>query len=274
VVFDAEDRPERDQLRKAVAVFRAQGVDLACLQARLSFYNARENWLTRLFTLDYGLWFEVMLPALDRLGVPMPLGGTSNHFRTAVLRALGGWDAFNVTEDADLGIRIAQLGRRTAMLDSTTFEEAPNRLGVWLRQRTRWMKGYMQTWLVHTRHPFALARRSGLKGFAAFHLFIGGSVAAALAALPLWLVFAGSLAVPHAALTAPIAGLAAGNLLITALAMLTPVRRSQWDLSPFALTVAAYWAMISLAALLAVWQLVRRPHHWAKTTHGLSRRKA
>ncbi len=271
VVYDAEDRPERDQLRKAVAAFRAAPDTLACLQARLNFFNARENWLTRLFALDYASWFDVMLPALDRIGVPIPLGGTSNHFRTEVLRQLGGWDAFNVTEDADLGIRIAQLGRRVAMLDSTTFEEAPNRTDVWLKQRTRWMKGYMQTWLVHTRRPFALVRHAGPVGALAFHLLIGGSVLAALAAIPLWIVFACSLVLPHAPMAIPLAGFAAGNLMLTVLAMLGPVRRGWRDLSPYGLSVALYWTLISLAAMRALVQLARDPFHWEKTEHGLSK---
>jgi glycosyltransferase XagB len=272
VVYDAEDRPERDQLRKAVAAFRAGPDTLACLQARLNFYNARETWLTRLFALDYALWFDAMLPALDRLGVPMPLGGTSNHFRIEVLRALGGWDAFNVTEDADLGIRIAQLGRRVAMLDSTTFEEAPVRFGVWLKQRTRWVKGYVQTWLVHTRRPWQLLRQAGPLGFLAFHLFIGGSVLTALAALPLWGFFAWSVLQPHGPMALPFVAFAAGNLLLTALAMASPVRRGWHDLSPAGLGIALYWAMISLAALRALPQLVHSPFHWEKTAHGLSRK--
>jgi cellulose synthase/poly-beta-1,6-N-acetylglucosamine synthase-like glycosyltransferase len=270
VIYDAEDRPERDQLRKAVAAFRARPAHVACLQARLSFYNAREAILTRLFELDYAVWYEVMLPALDRLGVPMPLGGTSNHFRTDVLRRLGGWDPFNVTEDADLGIRIAQLGMRVSMLDSTTFEEAPARLGGWFRQRSRWMKGYMQTWLVHTRRPAALAERAGLGGFFAFHLFIGGSVAAALATPLLWLVFLSAVFTGgHFAM--PLGALAGGNVLLTILAVASPIRRGGRDLSPYGIGMTLYWAMISLAAWRGLYQLVTRPFYWEKTVHGLSR---
>ncbi len=274
VIFDAEDRPEPDQLRKAVQAFAGNPASLACLQARLNFYNASENWLTKLFALDYALWFDMLLPALDRLGVPMPLGGTSNHFRTDILRELGGWDPFNVTEDADLGIRIAQLGRRVAMLDSTTFEEAPNRLDVWLKQRSRWMKGYMQTWLVHTRRPLALARSAGLKGFLAFHFFIGGSVAAALAAPLLWLTFAISLFTEQAtARDVSLSSLAAGNLLLTALAIASPFRRGRRELAPYGLSVAVYWSMISAAAWRGLAQLATNPFLWEKTAHGISRQR-
>ena len=189
VIFDAEDRPESDQLKKAVAQFRSGPKEVACLQARLNFFNARECWLTRMFTLDYALWFDFLLPGLDYLGIPMPLGGTSNHFRISALRAIHGWDPFNVTEDADIGIRLARHGLRVQTLDSTTFEEATNSLPNWLRQRTRWLKGYMQTWLVHMRSPRALLRNAGVAGFFGFQLFVGGTVLSALLNPLLWSIF-------------------------------------------------------------------------------------
>ena len=280
VIYDAEDRPERDQLRKAVAKFRAGPPDLVCLQARLSFYNAEEGWIPRLFTLDYMVWFCALLPGLDRLGVPMPLGGTSNHFRTSVLRELGGWDPYNVTEDADLGIRIAQLGRRVSMLDSTTFEEAPTTFRAWHKQRSRWLKGYMQTWLVHTRDPFALWRRVGSWGFFAFHLFIGGSILSALINPFLWLTFILSLifqwhlpggALGSALMIASGGGVIGGHAILTALAVLSPLRRGRESLAPYGLTVTIYWLLISFAAFRALHQLMFNPHHWDKTAHGVSR---
>ena len=275
VVYDAEDRPERDQLQKAVATFRASSRRTACLQARLNFYNAGHNWLTRMFALDYALWFDTLLPGLDRIGVPMPLGGTSNHFRTAVLHDIGGWDAFNVTEDADIGIRLAQMGYRVSMLDSTTFEEAPVRVGAWLKQRSRWLKGYMQTWLVHMRDPVALMRHTGLRGFLAFQLFIGGGVVFALANPPLWFAFVAALVLhwssgatgPGALI--PGAGLLANNVLLTYLAVLAPRRRGWDELAPYGLTVIAYWGLASAAGYRGLWQLVTRPFFWEKTQHGV-----
>lgn len=274
VIFDAEDRPEPDQLRKAVSAFRALPETTACLQARLAFYNADECWLTYLFALDYMLWFEVLLPGLDKLGVPMPLGGTSNHFRTDALQRLGGWDAFNVTEDADLGIRITQLGLKVAMLDSTTFEEAPTTLKVWLKQRTRWLKGYMQTWLVHTRTPFGLLRRAGLKSFLAFHFFIGGSVATALANPLLWLLLAINLTGLKDGDGLMIGGLAGGNALLILLASLVPLKRGLRDVLPYALMVTLYWGLVSVAAWRGLVQLFTKPFLWEKTAHGLSRQTA
>ncbi|HVV63997.1 MAG TPA: glycosyltransferase [Rhizomicrobium sp.] len=279
VIYDAEDRPEPDQLLKAVAAFRALPRRTACLQARLAFYNAEECWLTRLFALDYLLWFSTFLPGLERIGVPVPLGGTSNHFRAAVLREIGAWDPFNVTEDADIGLRLAQFGYRTAMLDSTTLEEAPNRIGAWTRQRARWLKGYMQTWLVHCRNPERAIGKVGVLGFAAFQLFIGGSVVLALVNPLLWTVFFLSLIAPspafaglHSEALGSLSAIGAigSNGLLTALAVSGPMRRGRSDLAPYGLTVTLYWLLISLAGYRALWHLITKPFHWDKTAHGLN----
>ncbi len=191
MVYDAEDRPESDQLRKVVATFRRSPPNTACLQCRLSYFNAAENWLTRMFTLDYALWFDQMLPGLERLNVPIPLGGTSNYFKIDVLRELHAWDPFNVTEDADLGVRLTQKGYRVGVVDSTTFEEASCHAGNWIRQRSRWMKGYMQTFLVHTRQPLHLMRTIGPLGFLGFVFFIGGTVLSGLLNPVFWLLYLG-----------------------------------------------------------------------------------
>jgi cellulose synthase/poly-beta-1,6-N-acetylglucosamine synthase-like glycosyltransferase len=282
VIFDAEDRPEIDQLRKAVAAFRAAPDNVACLQARLNFYNAKENWLTRMFALDYALWFDYLLPGLDRLNIPMPLGGTSNHFRTAALRAIRGWDPFNVTEDADLGIRLARLDLRVRTLDSTTFEEATNSFDNWLRQRSRWLKGYMQTWLVHMRSPLGLLRHAGFGGFIGFQLFVGGTFLSALINPFLWLIFAASSLFGVSLLGAPLAtftthvsilSLIAGNGLFVYLAMLAPFRRDWLELTPYGLTAPFYWLLVSLAGARAFYQLFTKPWHWEKTAHGLSKMK-
>jgi len=145
VIFDAEDQPEPQQLKKAVAMFNKCSAETACLQAPLTYFNASENWLTRQFTIEFNMWFDLLLPTVEKLGMPIPLGGTSTHFRMDALRDAGAWDPHNVTEDADLGIRLAQKGYRCAILDSTTYEEANCEMGNWLRQRSRWLKGYVQT---------------------------------------------------------------------------------------------------------------------------------
>ncbi len=175
VIYDAEDRPEPDQLKKAVIEFRSSHDDLVCVQARLNYYNSRQNLLTRFFTIEYSTTFDVQMPGMELFNVPLPLGGTSNHFRTAVLQEIGGWDPFNVTEDCDLGIRIYKRGYRTCMIDSTTWEEANSRLGNWLRQRSRWVKGFFQTHFTHMRHPFRTLKGLGLYGMLGFYMSVGAS---------------------------------------------------------------------------------------------------
>ena len=283
VIYDAEDKPEPDQLRKVVAAFRRAGPSTACIQCRLNYYNTSENWLTRMFTLDYSLWFDLMLPGLERLGIPIPLGGTSNHFRTSVLRELHAWDPFNVTEDADLGIRLTQKGYRVGLIDSTTFEEANVSQKNWIRQRSRWMKGYMQTCLVHLRRPVHLMRSIGPLGTLGFVAFIGGTVASGLlnpifwAVFALWLVTQTSgfeLFFPPVLLYFSLLNLLLGNGMFIYLMMLAPFRRKWVKLAPYSLSVLWYWVLLSIAAWKGAWQLITKPFYWEKTQHGLSKHTA
>jgi hypothetical protein len=279
-IYDAEDKPEPDQLKKAVAAFRKLGDKTACVQARLNYFNAEENWLTRMFTLEYSLWFDMFLPALDRLKVPIPLGGTSNHFDLAKLRAVGGWDPFNVTEDADLGLRFAALGYRVGVVNSVTYEEANSRVGNWIRQRSRWIKGYIQTWLVNMRDPVGLIRRVGFRGFCTLQLFIGGGILAGLAypfmVIPflIW-TFTHTPAMevfyPPPVLAVSFLNLAIGNSCLIYLSMLAAAKRRHLSLLPHALTVPGYWLLLSIAAYKGLWQLITNPFYWEKTTHGISK---
>ncbi|PWR18137.1 glycosyltransferase family 2 protein [Zavarzinia aquatilis] len=280
-IYDAEDRPESDQLRRAAAALVAGPPTLACVQARLNFFNADENWLTRMFALDYALWFDYLLPGLDRLGMAIPLGGTSNHFRIEALRAVFAWDPYNVTEDADLGLRLYRHGYTVSLIDSTTYEEATTRLPVWVRQRTRWLKGYMQTFAVQMRRPATLWRRLGPRAFFGFLAFIAGTFASALlnplvwAAWGLWLVSGGAWLDPLFPWPVKIAGLCCwlgGNSLFLYLALVAPFRRRWFSLAPWALTITPYWALMSVAGWRALWQWLRQPFLWEKTTHGQSRR--
>lgn len=187
VIFDAEDRPEPDQLKQAVCAFQEVADDCACLQAQLAYHNHAQNLLTRWFTLEYNVWFRRYLRGLVRLGAPIPLGGTSNHFRTAVLRRFHGWDPFNVTEDCDLGIRLHMHGYHTAILESVTWEEANSRLGNWIRQRSRWLKGYLVTHMVWWRRPLRLLVRLKPWGVVGFSMAVFGVAGLAVLNLPLWI---------------------------------------------------------------------------------------
>jgi cellulose synthase/poly-beta-1,6-N-acetylglucosamine synthase-like glycosyltransferase len=282
VVYDAEDRPEPDQLRIAARTFADAGPDLACLQARLNVYNAGDSFWSRQFALEYAALFDGLLPALDRLRLPIPLGGTSNHFRLPVLRAVGAWDPYNVTEDADLGIRLARMGYRTATIPSTTWEEAPVGGRVWLGQRTRWLKGWIQTWLVHMRRPRTLLRELGAWQFMGVQAVMGGVLLSVLvypvALLALALAW-GSGAFDAETIRrempwlwiAALANLGLGMLAPMLAAALAVVKRRRLRLLPSVLLMPLYWLLISVAGYWAVIDLHRRPFHWEKTRHGFRR---
>ncbi|MEE9329934.1 MAG: glycosyltransferase family 2 protein [Parvularculaceae bacterium] len=268
VIYDAEDRPEPDQLKLAVAGFEQGDEKLACLQARLNFYNPNETWVTRLFTLEYTLLFDWLLPGFARLGAPIPLGGTSNFFKTDILRRCGGWDAFNVTEDADLGLRLDAAGFATDVFNSTTWEEAVSDLGPWLRQRSRWIKGYLQTWLVHCRHRQIGFRRLGWQNALTTHLFMGGVILSALANpifLALWFAIVLGLVPGIGALTSGLLTFCA--IIQIGLLAFAAQRRGWIYLMPAALLAPLYWLAQSLAGYKAFWQFFINPFYWEKTDH-------
>ncbi|BCW88910.1 hypothetical protein sos41_20600 [Alphaproteobacteria bacterium SO-S41] len=281
VVFDAEDRPEPTQLREAVAAFDAYGPPVACLQARLVPYNRSDTFLTRLFTLDYCQWFDGMLTGLQRLRFPVPLGGTSNHFRTAALVAAGGWDAYNVTEDADLGIRLWRLGWGVRTIGATTFEEAPTSLDSLLPQRTRWSRGYLQTFFVHARRPRTLGLPGlGVAGWFFLLAFVGGSIIFALVNPLFWAMAAYALFTGEGLLewafdpviaTVAWGSMVFGNGAAVLMAALSPLGRGWWRLAPWALASPIYWALVSVASYLAIAAFARDPFRWEKTPHGRTR---
>jgi cellulose synthase/poly-beta-1,6-N-acetylglucosamine synthase-like glycosyltransferase len=279
-IYDAEDRPEPDQLRRVAAMLAESASDVACIQCRLSYYNPRENWLTRCFSIEYAMWFDVLIAGFSDLGLPIPLGGTSVFFRRHALESLGGWDAHNVTEDADLGMRLVRRGWRCGVSRSTTFEEANSRLLPWIRQRSRWLKGYIITWLVHMRRPLALWREMGPAGFIGFQtVFLGAIVAYLglplfwafwataltgtgpqwLAATPLWLLW--SVAIVQIG----------GWLAMLLAAVIATRRRGQSWLLPWVPSLLLYWPIGAAAAYLALAELLVAPTLWRKTRHGVGR---
>ncbi len=283
VIYDAEDQPESDQLKKAVAGFRRCGPEIVCLQSKLNFYNPRQNILTRFFSAEYSAWFDLSLPGLSSLRAVIPLGGTSNHFRTAPLRELLGWDAYNVAEDCDLGIRICRRGWKTRMLDTTTWEEACGDYAFWIRQRTRWFKGYMQAWFVHTRQPARLARELGWLNTFHFLMLVGGMLFCLLANPVFWTFTAFWFVHRFQALDAlfppPIFLMGSfclflGNFAFVYAGALGCYRRRYFDLVKFALLMPPYWFFMSIAAWRALGQLITNPFKWEKTQHGLAGKKA
>ena len=279
VIYDAEDRVDPLQLEEAWRTFEAGPADVACLQAPLVITNARESWLSALFAFEYAGLFRVLLPRLGAARLPMPLGGTSNHFRTRILQEVGGWDPYNVTEDADLGLRLYRLGYRCGTLERPTFEEAPTTTGAWLGQRTRWFKGWLQTWLVLMRRPSRLVRDMGLWPAFVFQVLIGGLILSSLAH-PLLIAYIGVLAWQLLGQSAHVAGPFEITLIVIDVvnifgsyaifvalgrAGMTPGERGaagwRWMLTPL------YWLLMSLAAWRAVRELRSNPFFWNKTAH-------
>ncbi len=279
VIFDAEDIPEPDQLLKAVHVFRSGDGKLACVQAKLSYFNERQNFLTRWFTSEYAMWFDLFLPALFSTRMPIPLGGSSNHFRTDILVQMGAWDPHNVTEDADLGVRLHKQGYRTTVMNSTTYEEANSDFVNWVRQRSRWVKGYIQTWLVHMRSPVKLAKELGWSGSFGFQMMIGGTPFMFLfnpvlwALVVIWFVFgpnASAKILPSWVYYLAALNFVMGNFMFLYANVTGLARRARWSLIPFALLTPIYWVFMSLGAWKGAIQLITRPSYWEKTIHGLS----
>ncbi|MDO9456312.1 glycosyltransferase [Nocardioides sp.] len=277
VIYDAEDRPDPDQLKKVLVAFERVTDDVVCVQAKLNYYNQDQNLLTSWFANEYSMQFELVLPAMGASESPIPLGGSSNHFKTHVLREIGAWDPYNVTEDADLGIRLHREGYRTALVDSTTLEEANSQVGNWVRQRSRWNKGYFQTWLVHMRHPFQLLRQTGLKGFVSFNL----TMATALVLLmnPIfWALTSAYLltewSVIEAVYPAPVfyassLMLVVGNFVFVYLNVAGSLQRGEFGLTRTALLSPIYWGLMSYAAWRGFIQLFTNPFYWEKTEHGI-----
>lgn len=285
VIYDAEDEPDPWQLRKAYLGFEKAGSQVKCLQAKLNYFNPHQNLLTRFFTAEYSLWFDIILVGLQSINTSIPLGGTSNHFRTADLLELEGWDPFNVTEDCDLGVRIFKRGFRTAVIDSVTLEEANSKPWSWLKQRSRWIKGYMQTYLVHMRHPLQFLRENGVHALL-FQLVVGGKIAFLFINPILWVTtiayftlytFVGptiQLLYPQWVFYMAAISLVFGNFLYIYYYMIGCAKRQHWPLIKYVLFIPIYWVMGSTAAYIALYELIVRPHYWQKTTHGLQHVKS
>lgn len=290
VIYDAEDIPERDQLKKVYLAFKQLPENYACIQAKLNYYNSTQNILTRWFTHEYSTWFDVLLVGVMTFRFPLPLGGTSNFFKTNVLREIGCWDPFNVTEDADLGIRLHKMDCRTAVLDSYTFEEANSKLKNWIRQRSRWIKGYLQTWLVHMRNPVKFAESVGFRGFVGFQAMIMGTPL-----IPLMNPFFWAMTIAWYLFEPPViqslfpgilyyfasVQLLLGNFIFlysNLVGTYSVVRDGEikgrmhigYNIILAGVLMPIYWMLMSVAAYVALWQLIIKPHYWEKTDHGLT----
>lgn len=280
-VWDAEDRPDPDQLHKVARRFQVAPPDVACLQGALDYYNPRSNWLARCFTIEYATWFRVLLPGIAAMGLVVPLGGTTIFFRRAPLEAVGAWDAWNVTEDADLGVRLARRGWRTEIIDTTTDEEANCRAIPWIKQRSRWLKGYAMTWGVHMRQPLLLWRELGTKRFVAFQIQFFGSLSQYLLAPILWSFWLLMVGLPHP--LGPMMNQWAGGHILTMLLVvfvlseaislvvgLWAVRGEKHrHLMAWVPGMHFYFPLGCLAGWKAIYEVVVKPFYWDKTVHGI-----
>ncbi|MFG6591535.1 glycosyltransferase [Sulfitobacter sp. 1A12157] len=275
-VWDAEDAPEPDQIEQIVTRFHNAPENVSCLQGVLDFYNSRGNWMARCFSIEYATWWRVILPGVARLGLVVPLGGTTLFFRRDILERLGAWDAHNVTEDADLGLRLARRGYVTELMRTTTYEEANCRPWPWVRQRSRWLKGYLITWAVHMQRPRALLNDLGLRRFIGVQaIFLATVSQFALAPLlwSLWLSFFGLYHPVTHWLAPPVLRVIFALFILSELlnfcaATIAVSGRGQRHLLPWVITCPLYFALGALAAAKALFELYRSPHFWDKTAHG------
>ena len=277
VIYDAEIVPEPDQLKKAYLAFK-KNPELGSVQTRLDHYNANQTLITKLFNTEFSFHYDLFLPGLDHLGLPIPLSGHSTHFKREVLSHIGAWDPYNVTEDCDVGMRLHRLGYKTALINSLSFEEATSTWKPWLYQRTRWMKGFIQTAIVHLRHPFKFMEEiGGLWNFIAFIFIVPGTVIVNVLNLAYWFIFTLWL-LTHSTLIqnffpGPVLYMSAvsfivGNFIFTYLNLLGAYKRDRFDLVKYSLLSPIYWIMLAIASLRACVQIIHKPHAWEKTRHG------
>ncbi|MFZ4601468.1 MAG: glycosyltransferase [Caulobacterales bacterium] len=267
-VYDAEDVPHPGQLRAALDAFAAHGADLGCVQAPLVVANGDRAWIARQFAAEYAIQFGELLPFFALAKLPFAIGGTSNHFRTSALITCGGWDPYNLTEDADIGFRLARRGWRMTMIDAPTLEDAPTDMAAWIKQRTRWIKGHIQTWVVLMRDPARLFRDLGAAGFCAVQVQLAGGVLAAFAHAPFALCLAVSAVDPSGTVGREGWALAFAGYATAAYGAAVGTAKSG-DLGHLraALTMPLYWPLATIAAVRALIEFVAAPHYWAKTDH-------
>lgn len=281
VVYDAEDVPELNQLKKVVIAFSKTNEKTICIQAKLNFYNQEQNILTRLFTGEYALLFGLLLPGLQSVNAPIPLGGTSNHFVTEALKSLNKWDSFNVTEDCDLGIRLFKKGFLTAIVDSTTYEEANSQIRNWINQRIRWQKGYMLSYFVHLRRPSEFFKNNYKIHFFTFHMILGAKIFTVLINPIMWFIMItyfffkyvfninleGLYLEQISIIT--ILNLILGYAFYFTYYIVALIKINKKSIIPYIILLPIYWIMMSLTAYIAIYEAYKRPHVWSKTEHGL-----
>lgn len=283
VIYDAEIVPEPDQLKKAYLAFKKMP-EISVFQTRLDHYNPEQSVITRLFNEEFSFHFDMMLPGLKKMGYPVPLAGHSVHFRKDALKEIGAWDPYNMTEDADLGIRLARFGHRIEILNSFSLEEATTSMNAWIKQRTRWIKGFIQTTVVHMRHPLRFKNELGLGwgGLLAFIITVPASVVINIMNLFFWGLLIAWYATHSQLVNSLFPGpiyytslftFVVGNFLFIYLNMVSSYRRERFNIVKYGLLSPLYWLLLAYASVRAAVEFVVNPYYWGKTTHGVHLKK-
>ncbi len=277
VIYDAEIIPDKNQLKKAYLAFLKKP-DIACFQTRLDHYNADQNIITGLFNSEFSFYYDLFLPGLQKFDFPIPLSGHSTHFRISAIKDIGGWDPYNVAEDCDIGIRLRRNGYRTSILDSMSKEEATSDINSWIKQRTRWMKGFIQTSIVNLREPIRTKNElGGWKNFIGFLITVPGTVIVNAfnfiywVLLLIWFITSSPLikeSFPEPILIISIISFVLGNLIFTYLNLIGSYSRDRFSIVKYILLSPIYWIVLSIATIRAMYQIVINPYSWEKTTHG------
>lgn len=280
-IYDAEDRPEKYQLKKAIQKFKELGNDYVCLQASLHFYNKYKNFLTYCFSIEYSMWFDFTIRSIDKFGSFFPLGGTSNHFKAKKLLELGKWDGFNVTEDAELGVRIARAGYKVSYLNSITEEECPITIHAWIKQRTRWIKGFMQTFCEYMffKKPICIKSTINFKpirklkffDIITFNLFIMMSFFFFITMMVIFLNLDIATNIKDFKLLIIMSYINIFSFLImTYMSFIIIIVKNKIKFNVFYLILFPfYWILHYIAGVRACYYLIVKPFYWAKTKHGI-----
>lgn len=282
-IYDAEDTPHPNQLKTAVRAFQ-KNPHWGALQAPLDYHNTGDSWLSAQFGLEYAAQFHVWIPLMVRLRLPFPLGGTSNHIRRSALESIRNahvyWDSYNVTEDADLSFRLSALGWDIGYITPPTQEEAVARLKPWTHQRTRWMKGFMQSWRVHMDSPLAPGGWRGARRQLTLQLTLGSVLLAGFFHAPICLallIWMGHSWVTQGVINfSPLVTLSlvlgyGSGILIGAVGAL---RAGKPKLLLSLPVMPIYWLCLCPPSYRAAVEYIRRPFYWAKTSHGVTRSQA
>lgn len=271
-VYDAEDAPDPDQLLKVL--YKFEDPKVSCVQCRLHYNNKKHNWLSKFFNLEYLTWFSTTIVGLSKVqgeGAVIPLGGTSQHLKVKELVEIGGWDAVNVTEDCDLGLRLSRLGKTTVISDSHTNEIAVKELKHWIPQRTRWQMGFMVTYINHCKDIVNLYKELGFYRFMHFMFSIAGNFINPLITPLLFIIWFRSYFLGYGGETflntLPHITLIGNLILIISIHLISSIKFQKGKFWYMSFLQPVYYLLQVITVHRAVYKLITAPYKWEKTAH-------